>query len=316
MGRLFRSHLWRTVLLALLIPAGTVVLWRFPWLAAAHVVATADTGLLTLALIANLTALFAKGCAWHLLLRPVAPHRFRMAQEANLIGAAVNNLSVSLVGEVERVRYLASAEGLPVGRVAVSVVWTRAVEGAALALVLVAASAFLDFHWGVRLAQLATAGAILLLLALAWMGRARPSPAGWPRQARELARAFGEIGSPRRLVAPLALALVNWAGEWATLQWSILAVRSHISWAGSLTALLAVNVAGGARLLPANFGITQVALAAVLLPLRLSSAHVIAAGLLFQAIQVLPVLFLALVVVGRRPLYGAWAAARASGAPG
>src|SRR5262249_8690373 len=150
-----------------------------PWIPAARTLVAADTGLLTLALFANLVALFAKGWAWHLLLQPIARHRFRVAQEANLIGAAVNNLSVSVVGELERVRYLASTEALPMGRVAVSVVWTRAVEGAALALVLLGASAFLDFHWGVRLVQLAAGAGILALLVLAWMGRAKPPPARW-----------------------------------------------------------------------------------------------------------------------------------------
>src|SRR5215470_12711278 len=136
----------RVVLLAVLIPLAAYVLWRFPWVATANVVARADVGLLVIALFANLTAIFAKGWAWSLLLQAVGRHRFRTAQEANLIGAAVNNLSVSVVGEVERVRYLAAAEGLPAGRVAVSVVWARAVEGAALALMLAAACALLDFH--------------------------------------------------------------------------------------------------------------------------------------------------------------------------
>ena len=316
MDRLFRSRAWRIVLAALLVPLGALVLWRFPWIAAARAMAGADPMLLGLALCANLAALFAKGWAWHLLLRPAAPHRFRVAQEANMIGAAVNNLSVSVVGELERIRYLASSERLPMATVAVSVVWARAIEGAALALVLVSASAFLDFHWGVRLVQLAAALAILLLLALAWIGRSRPTPAGWPRPVRELAVAFGTIGSPRRILAPLALALVNWGGEWVTLRAAFLAVHAHVSWAASLTALLAINVAGGARLLPANVGILQVALAAVLIPLQVSSAHVMAAGILFQGIQVFPVLLLALVVVGRRPLSVAWTSARPSGSTG
>ena len=303
-----RRPSWRLVLLAILVPAGVFVLWRFPWLQAAQAVQSADGVLLVLALAANLTAIFAKGCAWHLLLAPVAPHRFRVAQEANLVGAAVNNLSVSVVGEVERVRYLAHVERVPMGLVAVSVVWARAVEGAALAIVLVAGSAALDAHWSVRLAETLAAAGIAGLLAAAWIGRARPLPRRWPHQVRELAKSFGEIGSPRRLVVPLVLDLVNWAGEWATLHFTLLAVHAHVGWGTSLTALLAINVAGGARLLPANVGILQIALAAVLLPARVGSHHVLAAGFLFQFIQVMPVLLLALVVVACRP--EAWRRAR------
>jgi len=94
---------------------------------------------------------------------------------------------------------------------------------------------------------------------------------------------------------------VNWAGEWATLDFTLLAEHAHVRWTESLTALLAINVAGGARLLPANVGILQIALAAVLLPARVGSHHVLAAGFLFQFIQVMPVLLLALVVVACRP---------------
>src|SRR6185369_13774665 len=165
------------------------------------------------------------------------------------------------VGEVARVRYLAHVERVPMGLVAASVVWARAVEGAGLALVLVAGSAALDAHWSVRLAETLAALGIAGFLAVAWIGRARPLPRRWPRQVRELARSFGEIGSPRRLVVPLVLALVNWAGEWATLHFTLLAVHAHVGWGTSLTALLAINVAGGARLLPANVGILQIALA-------------------------------------------------------
>jgi uncharacterized membrane protein YbhN (UPF0104 family) len=293
---------WRLVILAVVLPIACVVLWRFPWVPAADAVARADLALLTIALVANLAALFAKGWAWHLLLAPVAPHRFVAAQEANLVGAAVNNLSVSVVGEVERVRWLSSEERLPASTVTASVVWARAVEGAALALVLAVGSAFLDFHWSVRLAQGLASATILVLLSLAWIGRSKPPPARWPRALRELAASFGEIGSPRRLAAPLALGIVNWAGEWATLHFTLLAVHAHVGWGATLTALLAINVAGGARLLPANVGILQIALAAALLPLRVSSHHVLAAGFLFQFLQVMPVLLLALVVVLKRPL--------------
>jgi uncharacterized membrane protein YbhN (UPF0104 family) len=293
---------WRLVILAVVVPIACVVLWRFPWVPAADAVARADVALLSIALVANLVALFAKGWAWHLLLAPVAPHRFRAAQEANLVGAAVNNLSVSVVGEVERVRWLSSTEGLPASTVTASVVWARAMEGAALALVLAVSSALLDFHWSVRLAQALTSAGILVFLSLAWIGRNAPLPARWPRALRELAASFGEIGSPRRLAAPLALGVVNWAGEWATLHFTLLAVHAHVGWGASLTALLAINVAGGARLLPANVGILQIALAAALLPLRVSSHHVLAAGFLFQFLQVMPVLLLAVVVVVRRPL--------------
>ena len=66
-----------------------VLFFRFPWRHMATIIAEVNVGLLTTALLINLASPFAKGWAWHLLLKPVAPNRWWVAQEANLIGTAV-----------------------------------------------------------------------------------------------------------------------------------------------------------------------------------------------------------------------------------
>ena len=63
---------------------------RFPWRDMSATFAHADPLRLTLAALISLAALSAKGWAWHLLLKPVARHRWWLAQEANLVGAAVD----------------------------------------------------------------------------------------------------------------------------------------------------------------------------------------------------------------------------------
>src|SRR5207245_2801004 len=59
----------------------------FPWQVTFAALLGADRWLLVVALAVNLASLVAKGWGWHLILKPVAPHSWRVAQEANLVGA-------------------------------------------------------------------------------------------------------------------------------------------------------------------------------------------------------------------------------------
>src|SRR2546425_10030896 len=70
----------------------------FPWQVTLAALLGADRWLLVIALAVNLSSLVAKGWGWHLILKAVAPHTWRVAQEANLVGAAVNDLSVAVAG--------------------------------------------------------------------------------------------------------------------------------------------------------------------------------------------------------------------------
>src|SRR2546425_12599580 len=92
------------------------------------------TTLFRSAFVVNLSSLVAKGWGWHLILKPVAPHRWRVAQEANLGGAAVKDLSVAVAGVAARVHAIAQ-RGRGTGAAALSaVVWTRGAGAHALAL--------------------------------------------------------------------------------------------------------------------------------------------------------------------------------------
>src|SRR2546428_8990926 len=87
----------------------------FPWQVTFAALLDADRWLLVVALAVNLSSLVAKGWGWHLILKPVAPHSWRVAQEANLVGAAVNDLSVAVAGEAARVHLIVQPGGVPTG---------------------------------------------------------------------------------------------------------------------------------------------------------------------------------------------------------
>src|SRR5256886_5081686 len=112
----------------------------FPWRVTFAALLGANPWLLAIAFAANLSSLVAKGWGWHLVLKPAAPHSWRHAQEANLVGAAVNDLSVAVAGEPARPHLVAQRAGQPVAAAASSAGWSPPAAAPALAQFLVMAA--------------------------------------------------------------------------------------------------------------------------------------------------------------------------------
>jgi len=267
-------------------------------------------GLLIAALLVNLLSLVAKGWSWSLLLRPFARHRVRSAMEATFVGSAMNSVSISVMGEAYRVQDLARREKVPTADVTSSLVWSRVVEAAGLVVVVLAASLIVPLPGVLRNVVLGLGLLTLTAAVLARLGRGRPLPHWVPAPVAHWLARLTSVGAPRRMVGPFLLALVNWGVEWATFHFALLAVSSHVSLGASLVAMLATNLAGAARSTPANVGVFQVAIVAALVPFGITPAHAVAAGVLLQAIQVLPVLALAPMILALRRASDARAAAR------
>src|SRR6059036_2148228 len=188
----------------------------FPWQVTFAALLDADRWLLVIALAVNLSSLVAKGWGWHLILRTVAPHSWRVAQEANLVGAAVNDLSVAVAGEAARVHLIVQRGGVPAGAAVSSVVWTRVAEGLALALFLVMAPSVLQLEPWLRGVQTAVGLALVVVLLLAW-GRGWASLADrLPASLRSRLAVLRTMGTGGRLVWPTVFGLYNWAAQWAT----------------------------------------------------------------------------------------------------
>src|SRR5207247_3184321 len=174
----------------------------FPWRVTFAALLDASPWLLAVAFVVNLSSLVAKGWGWHLILKPVAPHSWRAAQEANLVGAAVNDLAVAVAGEAARVHLIVQRGGVPAGAAVSSVVWTRVAEGLALALFLVLAPSVLTLEPWLRALQSGVGLALVVVLLLTW-GR------GWASLAERLPPALRSrlavlrtMGTGGRLVWP------------------------------------------------------------------------------------------------------------------
>jgi uncharacterized membrane protein YbhN (UPF0104 family) len=281
-----------------------VLLFRLPWEHTAAILAGVNAGMLTTALLINLLSPFAKGWAWHLLLKPVAPNRWWVAQEANLIGTAVNSLAAGVAGEAVRISLIMRRDAVPFRPALLSVAWSRAVEGLGLALFLVLAPFALHLSRTLRGLQIAAGLALVAVLALSRLRGWEALIARLPEPLRGGAAELAAMSWRGRLIAPTALALVSWAAEWATYHLALRAVHVPVSYAASFTALIAVNLAGVVRVTPANVGVMQAAMVGALLPFRVDAGQAVAGGLALQAIEVLPVLALAFAVAGRTALKG------------
>jgi uncharacterized membrane protein YbhN (UPF0104 family) len=294
--RIPRSVWWTAGVVTLIV--GGALLFRFPWEHTAEILLDVNAGLLVTALLINLVSPLAKGWAWHLLLKPVAANRWWVAEEANLIGTAVNSLAPGVAGEAVRISLLMRRDAVPFRPALLSVAWSRAVEGLGLALFLVLAPFALHLSRTLRGFQIAAGVALIAVLALSrfriWEGLIARLPAALRGAAGELAA----MSWGGRLIGPTALALLSWAAEWATYHLTLRAVHIPASYAASFTALIAVNLGGVVRITPANVGVLQAAMVGALLPFGIAADQAVAGGLALQAIEVLPILALALAAAG------------------
>jgi uncharacterized protein (TIRG00374 family) len=264
---------------------------RFPWHETARALTAARWDLLAAAVAVNLSTLFFKAWAWHLVLRPSAPHSFRSAQVATLVGAAVGSLSLSLGGEAARIHVLAQREGLGYRPAAAAVIASRCIEAIGFAVLLgLALGLSSRGHWTALALGM---GGIAALGFAAWEFRSALRITRWlPAQ---LQRWFGPLFSalrPSVLALALLLGISSWIGEWAVYHWSIVATGIQPDPTASLDALILSNLAGMPHLTPGNMGVVQAAVAAALVPRGVSLGRALGAGVMLQAVQILPVVAL------------------------
>jgi uncharacterized membrane protein YbhN (UPF0104 family) len=279
-------------------PFAVRFLLQFPWEHTIDAIADADWLLLTAAAVVNLSSLVAKGWAWHLLLDPAAPHRWRSAQRATFVGAAVNAVSISVSGEAARLQTLTKADGVPIGPALASLVWSRIVEAMALVVVLGLALLVLPPLPVTRGLEFVVWGA-LLFGAGAWrLGAWGRLLALLPPAWRERIKIPSAVAGRGHLAGPLALSALNWVAQWLTYHWVIVATHVSTSPAVSGTALLAANVGGILRVTPGNVGVIQASLVVGMLAFGIPSDQALAAGLVLQAIQTLPVVGIGIGLAG------------------
>jgi uncharacterized membrane protein YbhN (UPF0104 family) len=285
-----------------IVVVGVRTLRQFPWEQTGGALLGTNVALLAAALLVNLGSLGVKGRAWQLLLQPVAPVSWWGAQRATLTGAAVTALSTGVVGEAARTRAILRSDGAPWDVAVASIVVLRLVEGIGFAVFLVVVALFIDLPAELRVPHVAAAATIVVGAAAVWFRGWGRWTSRLPARVRRGLELLSGLTAPRQLPAPVLLAVANWVFQWVTYDLTVRASHVHAPVAAALVALLVANVAGLVAVTPGNVGVFQAAIVVGLLPFGVPVQQGILVGLVLQAIQVLPVLALAVAVLGAHGL--------------
>jgi uncharacterized membrane protein YbhN (UPF0104 family) len=263
-------------LAALLVAFGRGVDWR----SAAAVLRGADPLLVAGALGLNLLSLGLKGVRWWVFLRPLGRVPLPLVLRATFAGASLNNLLVAQGGEGARVLLVARATGVSKGGVLAALALERTLDMLSYLTLLVAAAWMIDLPEHIARWR-GAAGWVLAVLALLLgaLGAGK-----W--------RATARMASPSRLGVGVLLSLAAWAFQVGTYHLAARAAHLPLSLTGSIAALLAVGISFLVRATPGNVGIFQVIYALTVRSFGIAEAPAVAAALLIQTIQVLPVVLL------------------------
>lgn len=292
--------IWLAV--AVVVAVGIQTLGAFAWQETWRQLLDTDLILLSAAIAINLSTLVGKGWAWQWLLRPRYPVRWWPTQKANLIGATATNLAGSVVGEAVRARDLVRATGVPWADALGSIIWLRIVEGIGIAIFLVATPIVFRLPEALRNFQIGAAIVLLLAIVFASFGPTRRVGRALPKSWRERLGPLLRTGGARHLIVPTAIVVGNWLTQWVTYYLVIRAVHIEVGWGPAFAALIAANLASLLRLPAGNLGVFQASIAVGLLPFGVKAEDAVAAGIILEAIQVLPVILLGGLLVGVRGL--------------
>jgi uncharacterized protein (TIRG00374 family) len=304
--------------------------FSFPWAETLAALRTTRLWLLVVAATLHLISFIAKGWAWQLLLQPVAPCRWWVCQEANMVGTAINNVSIMLVGEGTRAKIVRDRDGVPIRIGISSILWARILEGISYAFFLAIAPSFLQLPAYYRPAQIialaSLAALVLIYLVRHWLLR-RSTPVtrwwerswatvrcwGWvqvilehtPESVRHALRAIIEVPLvTRALPWILLLSAINWGLEWVDIDITFRAIGAPISISASFAVMTFTNAAWLVRITPGNVGIVQGAAVLALIPFGVPPAIAIVGGLVLQAIQGFPPLIVAGILAGTARVRG------------
>jgi uncharacterized membrane protein YbhN (UPF0104 family) len=284
-------------IVALLVYYARTVHWDAAW----HAIRSASPWLLFLAALANLATVGAKALVWWIFLRPVGARSLGLAMRATAAGAGINNLLIANSGEAARAVLVTRSSGASGTGVVAALALERLFDFIGYVLVLIGAAFLLPLPESVtrwRPEAVAVLGAIVVVLIALLAHAPHPPPpgevitgfvartrAGFERFIERLAH----IVTVRRMGAALALTVVNWGTQIASYHLTAIAAHFPISLAGSISAMLLVNVGFLVRATPGNVGVFQAVYAFTAQAMGLSSDAAVGVALLLQVVQNGPV---------------------------
>jgi glycosyltransferase 2 family protein len=300
-ARLIRAAVVIIVLAGLALFARTVD-WSEAWRAAR----AASPGMLIAAALVNVVSIGFKGVRWWVFLRSIGVHSLGLAIRGTMAGAAFNNIFIANTGEVGRVVLVARAAQVPSERVLATLALERLFEFVGYFLLLGIAVAFLDLPPALdRVRPYAGVGIVTLAIVLVILVRhpgsdvaATEIPQSVLARARRYVRGFlrtmAGISTVPRFAAAFVATMSVWSLQIVTYHLTAAAAHFEITVAGTIAALLAVNLGFFTRATPGNVGVFQAVYAMTAVAFGLDKDAAIGVALLIQFQQIVPITILGL----------------------
>jgi len=283
------------------------------WHAAGTSIRSASLPLLAAAVGVNMLTIVIKAIRWWIFLRAAGSPSLPLALRATVAGAGLNNVLVANGGDAARVVFVSRATGIPSSTVLATLALERLFDPVGFVILLVFGVLFFALPPSLEKWHLPAEIALgLIAILLTWFVYAsrdakpehvperRTHPRGILGRIRAYLAGFAastqKLTTGPRFIGALALSMLSWAGQFATFQLAANAAHVAIPPAGSLAALLAINLGLLIRATPGNVGFFQFVFALAVDPFGVVRNDAIAVSLLIQTLQILPVTLLGVVL--------------------
>lgn len=246
-----------------------------------------------------------KAACWNTLLAPEFPVGVLRLFRYQITASAMSAVAPMRAGEAVRVWLLKARDGVPLPNVMAVAVAEKVLDALAMLLLVAPLPWLLDDLpvWVARTIALMCAGGTLVAVGM-WLAARFITPAQWSPSWRA---AVDILHQPlHRVASALAVLVASWFADLAAVWLVLYAVGLPLPLAAGLLILLTLNLAIAVPSTPAQIGALELGAIAALKVFGVSNEQALAFAMLYHAIQIIPLLLVALIdirfVLGaRRP---------------
>ncbi|HTJ46840.1 MAG TPA: lysylphosphatidylglycerol synthase transmembrane domain-containing protein [Kofleriaceae bacterium] len=255
------------------------------------------------AAVINFGLLACKAVAWHVMLGPEHVVPIRRLFRYTITAFAASVIVPARGGEVLRIVLLKRNDGVPATRSTAVALAEKLLDGLSMLIIMAPLPWLLpdlppSVSWWIG-GLSAIALAILIGLRIA-VGRVTSQ--GW---LGRLISGMAVLKRPRRFVGTLAMLTTLWLLDVVMVKLVAYSVDIPLGWPGALLVLFTLNLAIALPSTPGQVGALELGAVAGLKILGVSKESAIAFGLLYHALQVVPLLAVGLILDGKM-LFGGW----------
>jgi uncharacterized protein (TIRG00374 family) len=294
---------WRWLLTGALLTLFAYAACRVDWPRALTLIGRASLCLLAAAVCVNWVSLGLRGARWWIFLRVVGAPSLSLAVRGAIVGSGFNNLLVANGGDAARALLVARTAGVSNATIFATLVLDRLFDPLCFGLLLFWGSFVVPLppslsgaRWVVGTALTAAAGMLALLARTPKRSLDIERHVGWRAQLRAFRRGVECLSTPWRFLGALICSMGVWVLQLGEYAFVARAVGLQLPFAGSIAAMLLINAGLVVRATPGGIGYFQFAYALAVSSFGIPTDTAIAAAVLIQLVEILPVSLLTLLL--------------------